>query len=374
MRFLGFGNGKDGVIALGSFTQTWYSCAGTSGAFSLSVTGTFVAGDRIFIHQSQSATVVGINEENAVVSYTPGTITLLYPLQATYTDSGVSQAQVAVVPQASKITGTYTVPAWDGNVNGLAYIDCVGGFFGTINANGGNGAAGINGAGGTGGGYRGGKGHSDANFNDGGAADAGEGYGAVASSSISPNANTSGGGGGQNENPGSTGAASGGGGGYATAGSNGVKTGGKEHLGIGGLAVGVADLTTLVFGGGGGGGYVDSAGSNSGGGGSGGGIIVVNSKFFDSTAQLSANGGNGADGVSLADGGGGAGGSILLRTAQATIGTNKITATGGTSPQSGTGAVGRIRIETCSLTGTTNPSASSVVGGFNYCGANIAML
>jgi hypothetical protein len=52
-----------------------------------------------------------------------------------------------------------------------------------------------------------------------------------------------------------------------------------------------------------------------------------------------------------------------------------ITATGGSGGTSaGSGSVGRIRIEACSRTGTTNPLASESVGGFSYCGSAVQVI
>jgi len=92
---------------------------------------------------------------------------------------------------------------------------------------------------------------------------------------------------------------------------------------------------------------------------------------------ISADGANGVDMQGAAipgtndafqygGGAGGAGGSTLIRVSSAVLGTSLVTARGGTgSPQNlyggaaGNGGVGRIRLEYFSLSGTTNPAAST---------------
>jgi len=368
-RFLGLGSGKNGVINLSSYTPLKYSCSGSSGSTSLSATGTFSAGDRLFIIQSRG-TGVGNYEDNRVASYTSGTVTLVHPLENTYTDSGASQAQVLVVKEASSVTGSLTVSAWDGNVGGGFVMACSGTFSGTVNANGK--------------GYRAEAALTSANQ----IGRQGEGHSA-AGGTQSRSANGNGGGGGEGYS-GSSRAGGGGGGGYAAAGSTGTQglSGDSQtEGGLGGSSVGQAELTSLFIGGSGGGGgagTVGGGGEVSGKGGDGGGFIVVYSKNISNTAQLTANGGSGTaptrDG--LAGGGGGAGGSVLIKSVSTAIGTSKITASAGSGgPGSGAGpiaggngSVGRIRIESCSLSGTTSPTASTQTGGHSYCGSSVAIL
>ena|SRR3990167_4016829 len=40
----------------------------------------------------------------------------------------------------------------------------------------------------------------------------------------------------------------------------------------------------------------------------------------------------------------------------------------------GAGSVGRIRIEACSRTGTTNPAASESIGGHSFCGSFVGAI
>jgi len=357
-RFLGLGNGKSGVIALGSYTPLKYSCSGTSGATSLTATGSFSAGDRLFIHQSRG-TGVGKYEDNRVASYATGTVTLVHPLENTYTDSGASQAQVLIVKEASTVTGSITVPAWDGNVGGVFAIACNGVFNGTVSANakgftGGAAVAGVVGG-------------------SGNAGKQGEGS-TAAGGTASTSANTNGGGGG------GVGADGGGAGAAGSNGGAGQGTGGTK-----GTALGQAAITSLYFGGGGGSGAGESNDNDgphtSGKGGIGGGAIVIYAREIASTAQITANGGDGGTfsgntGVdSAGTGGGGAGGSILLKTVKTTVGSSKVTAAKGDGPANaysggagGDGAVGRIRIESCSVSGTASPAASESTGGHTYCG------
>ena len=238
-RFLGLGNGSDGVIALGSYTPLKYTCSGSSGTSSLTATGTFAAGDRLFIHQSRG-TGVGYYEDNRVASYTTGTITLVHPLEHTYTDSGNSQAQVLVVKEASSVTGSITVPAWDGDKGGLFVIACNGVFNGIVNANEL--------------GFRFGRAGQNPN---GGSSDnidgeQGEGTAGAGGTRGADGANGNGGGAGDHSTISNEGGNGGAGGGHASAGDPGLVQ--RGTAGTGGTAVGQAAITSLYFGGGGGGG------------------------------------------------------------------------------------------------------------------------
>lgn len=369
-RFLGLGDGSDGVINLSSYTRVGSSCSGTSGATTLTATNaSFAAGQRIFIHQSRG-TGVGNYEDNRIESYVAGTITLVHPLQNTYTDSGASQAQVVLVKEASGVTGTRNMGSWDGDEGGVFVIACNGVFNATVNGNAD--------------GFRGGAGGSTSGDRRGI-----QGEGSTATGSVSKAANTNAGGGGIDSvgnGTGTAGAGGGGGGGHAGAGSAGEAASGDNLVdgspGAAGTTIGQAALTSLYLGGAGGGGGTDDSG-NGGLGGDGGGVIVIYAREIASTAQITSNGENGQDAQgtqSSGGGGGGAGGSILLKTVKTTIGSSKITATGGTGGTAtggfnnefggdgGTGADGRIRIESCSVSGTSDPAASEDTGGHDYCG------
>jgi len=358
-RYLGHGSGRDGVVNLNTYTPVNVSCSGTLGSTSLSATGSFSAGDRLFIIQSRG-TGVGSYEDNQVLSYVTGTITLVHPLENNYTDSGNSQAQVIVVKEASSVTGSFTVPAWDGDKGGLFVMACSGTFAGTVNADGK--------------GYRGGRSGANPDVDN---QDGEQGEGTAGSQSRSSSANGNGGGGGTERSTNEQGNG-GGGGGHAGSGTDGAKyiSSGGGLAGSGGSSVGSADLSSGLFfgGGGGGGGFGDFAPSptGNGNGGNGGGIIVIYTNELSSSAQLTASGnqgqsGNGDQGA----GGGGAGGTIFIKAKSADIGTIfslGTSAAGGTSGGGGNGSAGRIRVEACSITGTTSPTASESEGGHSWCG------
>lgn len=375
-----FGNGSDGELVISSnITEAPIdaSCSGTAGSTSLSATNiSFAQGQKVFIHQTRG-TGVGQWEIKTIASYTAGTITLDSGLDYTYTDSGASQAQVRVLPQYSSVTidsaKTYTAKAWNGDVGGILAFLCSGTVtvVGSINATGGTGVTGVSADRPVGGGYRGGTFKPATGDAVGGYGYAGE--GTVGDQNPQTGSNGTGGGGalaGNTNNSGATGA----GGSHATVGTNG--TNGNQATGGSGatLIVGSADLTTMIFGGGGGGGAIDGGGGPSSGG-NGGGIIAIFGKVITITGTVTANGG-GSSTANFENGGGGAGGSILIKGQTVNLGTNLITATGGSGigqadhDPGGNGGVGRIRVEACSLSGSTNnPSASTVEGGFNFCGS-----
>lgn len=388
-QFFNFGSGSDGVWTPGTTTHapTDASCSGTSGSHTLSATNaSFASGQIILIHQTRG-TGAGQWEVNQIGSYSTGTITTVHPLSYTYTDSGASQAQVIVMPQYSgvNITGTLTAKAWNGNVGGIIPILCSGRttVSGTITAS----AKGYMGA-------RGGQGSADGG-SDGAPAKQGEGTvgaGGIAGRDDPLNhhlANGNGGGAGDYKSD-TRDRNGGGGGGNGSSGANGGKFSSAGERGQGGGVAGNNTLTNMVFGGAGGGGGGDRLNNpsvdNSSRGGHGGGIILIFSKEIVVSGNLISNGGAGENGRNPsgsqgtgAAGGGGAGGSILLKAVKASIGTNKVLATGGAGgdgaggANGGAGGTGRIRIEACSLSGSTNPTASSSIGGKSYCGGGIIM-
>lgn len=361
-QFLGFSNGSSGDLVISSDTTdspTDSSCPGSSGSTSLSATNAgFAAGQLILIHQTRG-TGVGNWEINYIVSYVAGTITTLIPLVNTYTDSGASQAQVLVLKQYSSVTinsgVTLTAKAWDGNVGGILAFLCNG----TVTVTGGISASET--------GYRNGT-YSGVDPNRTGQ----QGEGTSGADSQSTAANGNGGGGGGNSTGGESGGG-GGGGGHSAAGT----AGGADNAAAGsaGALVGTADLTTMFFGGAGGGSAKDQPGDTPNNGGDGGGMIFIGGGTIIVSGGINANGGTGQgnSGNATGGGGGGAGGSIFLKSRNAILGNNLINAAagsggaGGSSNNGGAGAAGRIRVETCSLTGMTNPTASEAVGGHNWC-------
>ncbi len=362
-----FGNGKDGNLVISSNTTDApidSSCSGTAGSVSLSATNaSFAAGQAIFIHQTRG-TGAGNGEFNKIASYTAGTITVDIPLKNTYTDSGASQAQVLVVEQYSSVTidasRTLTAKAWDGNVGGLVVYICSGIF--TV-----NGVISGNGKG-----YRGGAGGS------GDPEIATQGESATAAGTTSKSANGAGGGGGA-KTSGDYQPGGGGGGGNGAVGTAGTDKGGGNDAGAAGATDGGATLVDFVLGAGGGGGGGKTSGGAGGAGGSG--IIIFAKELVvhSSTGSITANGATGSNGIPTetedGGGGGGSGGSILIQTRTSTVNTNRITATAGSGGtgntnggNGGAGGVGRIRIESCSRSGSTNPAASESIGGNNWCG------
>jgi hypothetical protein len=361
-QFLGFGDGSDGILDISVDTTEApidASCSGTSGSRSLSATNTsFAAGQKIFIWEVRG-TGVGAWELNTIESYVAGTITCVHPLDNTYTDSGASQAQVRVVPQYSSVNvqagKTYSAKAWDGNVGGALVFMCSGNMTipGTLSVGGK--------------GYKGGQATSTNGWS---------GEGSTGASVQQTAANDTGGGGGaMGFDPGDFEGAGGGGGSHSS-----VGTVGKSISAVVGAAattlVGQADLTTLFPGGGGGSNGANRSGSNGvAGGGGGGALIAFVGGTVTVTGSITANGANGTQNITdfYSGSGGGAGGSILIKTGSTVLGSSLVTATGGTGGTSnnkgtgGTGGTGRIRIEACSVSGTTNPAASSVEGGHDWC-------
>lgn len=349
-----FGNGSDGFATLsGTDAPIDSSCSGTSGATSLSATNaSFVAGQRILIHQTRG-TGVGQYEENTIASYSAGTITTVLPLSYTYTDSGSSQAQVLVLKQYSGvlISADFFTKTWDGDVGGICAFLCSGKVTISADLSGSVDSGGVLGVG----------------FRAGPAQQTGESQAAAAPGNATTNAGAG---------EGATQQLDGGGGGaHASVGGNGGGTG----TGAGGTAYGQADLALAMFGSGGGGG-----GSTNNGGGRGGGFVrIITRELEITTGTITANGavaGTTSPGDRGGSGGGG-GGSIFIKAVKAVIGTNLVTATGGAAdPGTGTGTAGgngsdgRIRIEACYLSGTTNPPASESIGGKSYCGSAVQII
>lgn len=380
------GNGQDGVWNITSPTTDApidSSCSGSSGSDSLSATNaSFTAGQLILIIQMRG-TDAGKYEVNQIEAYVAGTITTVSPLANTYTDSGNSQAQVIVLKQYSEvnINDVLTAKAWTGDVGGVVAFLCSGRVKGTgsIAGAGRNGQSGGNGVStGNGGGFRGGNGAHTS-----GVAQAQAGEGSTGAAVAQTTANGNGGGGAKINNVASAGFG-GGGGGHSAAGSAGTHSdggsaGGGSTVGAAGGQVGAASLATLFMGGGGGGGAND--GSEPSGavasGGNGGCIVFIQADYIDcslaSGFSISVNGGNGGDAGPTAgeggDGGGGAAGSIFLKARVVLADPTKVTAIKGQGGDihGGDGADGRIRIEACTLTGTTNPANPANAGGYGWC-------
>lgn len=364
-----FGRGSDGDYVPGSSadqTQTRATCTGTSGTTSLSATGSFSAGQLIFIHQTRG-TGAGQWELNRVASYGGGTITTQLQLSYTY----ASGAQVIVVPEYSSVTINNAIqisaPAWDGSTGGWLVFACEGLF--KINSGGSIWSSGR--------GFRGGLGGSDYGLNTTGQ----QGESSVGAGSQSYTANGNGGGGANRRETNEQGHG-GAGGAHATDGTDGQQSGTGTWVneygrkGVAGTPTNDATLVSMTFGGaGGGGGIGDTSGQQAygDGGNSAGGIFIIAKEFVceGSVTLAGANGVNGS--ADQGSGGGGAGGPFLGKFKKATLGTNLITAPGGSGgtgvASGGNGSVGRIRIEAGTITGTTNPTFSQLLGGIKYLGA-----
>jgi hypothetical protein len=179
-------------------------------------------------------------------------------------------------------------------------------------------------------------------------------------------ANSNGGGGGIERQPDHS-TTGGGGGGHANEGEppGAAIPGGNQSEG--GQAIGEPEVAHLYLGAGGGGGgmYYNRAGS----GGSGGGVVLVYAQALTVEGNVYSDGGAGGEGGDDWDnggagGGGGAGGSIKVIARTAELGDARVTAHqgpggGGYHTAGGWGSVGRIRIEYDTLSGTTDPLAST---------------
>lgn len=380
-----FGDGRDGVMpSSGNLDNdngfgVGIVNGGTAGSYYLNVTDAYGVwrvntGDVVLIHQTQGSNAGCWEINKAVSDFNSGSASyqLAKPLQCNYySDSGNNHAQIMRVPQYSScdIGGTLTpLSVWNGSYGGIFAIMCTSTIYlnGAITARGNDGTRGgtnycsgnVQGA--IGYGFRGGTGTNPCPAPRIGWT----GEGIIGPSIQQQSANGSGGGGGNSPN--APGGSPGGSGSHATAGSNG--TGGNEGINGQGATMITGDptLTNMTLGGGGGGAAREGANSISSGG-AGGGIVVLLARNLQISGNISVDGGRGGSDQAASGrnyGGGGAGGSILIRAQTATIGPNLVSALGGsvdTSQRgSGSGGIGRIRIEYCdTLSGSTNPSAST---------------
>lgn len=351
-----FGSGFDGAYSSATIpTMQVKTCSGAAASTTLSAdtdASPFIVGDVLLLIQSRG-TGVGQWEINKVDAVGADQYTMNKALKYTYTDSGASQAQAVKILQYSTVTvgGTWTVPNWDGNINGIFAIAVKGTISGANNI-----VCDY-------GGFI--KGPKVTNQDD----DGWQGEGSAgASSQNNTAANGNGGGAGIQVGDNFEGGGAGGGGNGA-AGTNGTDNGGSE-AGVAGAADGSADLTDCVFGGAGGSGAAaHNNGANGGGGGDGGGLIFIFAKDYTVTGFLYNRGENGENAENPGaggGGGGGAGGSTLIVCETATLGTNLLVNTAGSGgnaysgvnlPVGGAGGTGRIAVHhSRTVTGTTNPA------------------
>lgn len=364
----GYGKGTDGDLVISSntsFAAAIAGCSGTNGstALTLDLASTFANGDLVAILQMRG-TGVGVWELNKISSGGGTTsLTLAYPLQNTYTDSGASQAMIVEMKEYFNVTinsgFSWSANAWDGNKNGIIayFAKKKTSILGTLDL--------------SAKGYVGGNGSNSINGGSAAQPFSGEGNLGTGSQTTANNGNAGGGG------SGSDGGSGGGGGGYGTAGGNGLT--GQGGVGTGGTSLGVADLTQIFLGGSGGGGRGESSANcvssgtyRGGNGAKGGALLLAFSRDFvidPSTGLVILNGANGEAGTGACEegpGGGGAGSGAggLVKAETASLGTNRMTSLGGSgggSPGSasgdgGPGGVGRLHLDYGkSFTGSTNP-------------------
>lgn len=294
-----FGTRRNGLSVVSSNTtfsslvNARTSCSGTINTNTLSVSSVsgFSVGQRVIIHKTQgtTTTATGSWEVNYIKSVGASDLTMLFPLQNTYQDSGVDQSQVWTWFESSNMTintgTTLTQDNWDGNLGAITFISITGRLYvpGTIDA--------------LGKGYTGGAGAPGAG------GQAVQGSSELGGGGSSMSANGSGGGGGK------------GGGGAGTNGSV--------------YQTNATLSTRMAPGGGGGGGNSNSAAGPAGG--NGGGVLVIYAKevFVPSGGIIRADGQGGSNGASNQGGGGGGGGGCILIKAERIINNGTITALGG---------------------------------------------
>jgi hypothetical protein len=367
-----FGDGSDGDLTVSSGqtkyvdnVRTQMTSTANAGQKNVSVASTsgFPVGDEVLVIQMQG-TGAGNYEFGTIASIGSGGLTLQDDLQHTYTVGGNSKAQVLRVPHYCNVTvqGVLTAHGWNGTTGGIVAfraeesLNVLGGGQITVKSLG----------------YRGGN-HSSTQQVQGEQGESSLGLGTRQVSVYLPadpdNRNGAGGGGGAGDDatP-DLDAGGGGGGGHGSNGENGYRDY-TRYNGQGGQAIGDPGLSQMYFGGGGGSGGNDNNDTQSGDGGRGGGIIIAYGRAITVTGQIIADGANGGNSNSASgSGGGGAGGTIWLIGKDIDVGTNRVLAQGGQGGDTGdswraghggNGGFGRIRIEYSTLSGTTDPSAST---------------
>jgi len=360
------GTGVDGplvVSASASLGDVRANVTGAAAGTSLALTnetGTFAAGDLVFVHQSQSGNNAGDYEFAEVAAVGGGVLTLATPLQHSFSTTSSEVAQVLQVPQFTTVDvaggSGLDAPSWNGETGGILAFVATGGV--TV-----AGSLAMSSDG-----YRGVPRENTSNQ------PGVQGEGSVGLGLLVRDPNGNGGGGGERNGCDCCWGGAGAGGGHATSGSDGSNGGAACQLGgLGGNAVGSPEQTQLFFGGAGGQGGADEDGYGSGGA-NGGGIIFVAGSSVTITGTVTSAGQAGDaevnfGGCGSGGGGGGAGGAIYLRTDSATLGANLVTATGGGSGDNpgncgtpgGAGAVGRITVRgAASVTGTSDPNFSDI--------------
>jgi len=373
-----WGLGDDGALsvngATASISQVRASATGAKGGKKLSisnVTGTFVAEQRVFVHQT-IGTNAGQWEENYVESTASGVVSLLFQLANSYTTSGDERAQVVVFKQYSTVSltnnGQLYGAQWNGWTGGIFPIMASGSFKITSGSL-----------------TMGGRGFRAPSYSCGYVcspnftATGYSGESATGPWTATTQANGAGGGGAQGE------CGAGGGGGYGTVGNGGssgklgLECSNQPATPVGGQAgktAGDSDTSKLLFmGGAGGGGGGDMDGMYPGRGGYGGGAVILKSPTIDLVGTINLNGAAGSkgdipansnctkSGCGMGGGGGGAGGGAYLHGDTVSLGNNRISVVGGgggacscNSYPGGAGGVGRIAVRGICISGTTTPA------------------
>ena len=238
---------------------------------------------------------------------------------------------------------------------------------GILNLNGGTGAAAVSGSNAAGG-TSGGGGGSTGGLGSGGGA------GPYSTNGIGTGAG--------GKDPGG-GGGGGGGAGYGTSGTNGGGSAANFGCQYSSSTCGTTNTSLANFlggsGGGGGGNGGAGGGRGSGGGGGGGAVKITTNNMFTVSGTIRSNGGGSIGGGSgTGGGGGGSGGSIFLQGSTLNI-SGSVTATGSSGgcvgECGGAGAVGRIRLDYGTKTGTTNPVPGyTVCPSGEGCSANLTYL
>ncbi|MBA3947370.1 MAG: hypothetical protein H0X37_22780 [Herpetosiphonaceae bacterium] len=359
-----FGDGVDGDLNIANGQTVTFcndarmACAplanttAASGETSLSVANAdsiFAANQEILIVQVQGMGT-GFYDFRTVSYVTPGNVVLTQPLTKQYWAGGANSTEILRVPHFRNLTiaagGILNVRTWDGNVGGMLPLKVSNNL--TIAA---GGVIDVSGQG-----FAGGSGSADTDWGSQGNSYAGSG-------SRAQTAYFGGGGGGFHETgPGRVDYSGGGGGGHGTVGQNGTNA--ANPGGSGGNAYGGNDGSTIEFGSGGGQGGGDWAKHYWSNGGNGGGTTYIVARQLTISGSVLANGANGS--FSRGGGGGGSGGYIKLEGQLVTLGSGTVSAVGGTGAPAyigpgagGNGGNGRIRIEASTLSGTTNPPATT---------------
>ncbi|MFP4601163.1 MAG: DUF4215 domain-containing protein, partial [Persicimonas sp.] len=379
----GYGTASDGNLTTDSNTtinNTSANAEASAGSDQVTLTnvdGTFSPGQRVLLHQTQSASGSAGHFEHAVVdqvSNSGDTLTMYDNLDNDYSSTGDDAAQVIVLEQYQDVTvqdgGQLTAPAWDGSKGGILAFDAQGDVVveagGTITMNG----AGF-------------RGQSHANQCPYRCARGYQGESEVGLGGVDiVNNGSGGGGGGAGQDDGG-----GGGGGHGNFGADGdtsTETCGDcaESCpipgGTGGNDLAYSFTDSALFGGAGGEGGADEDGSYPGRGGNGGGAIIIRAATIDLSGTMTSHGDDGeegsnsascgGDGCGMGGGGGGAGGAVRIEArSTADLGADLVGADGGVGAQTtcdranlgGDGAEGRVGVSATTATGSSLPAYES---------------